>query len=64
LFINDLIICIKDVGKGVKMNNANISILCVDAVVLVAENENDWCGRNSVFINPTKSNISVSGRNP
>ena len=68
MVINDLALCIKSLGKGVNIDNENVSILMyADDIVLIAENEedlqymlnelNNWCNVNSMTINFTKSNI-------
>ncbi len=68
LFINDLAVCIKALGKGVNINNELVSILMyADDIVLIAENEGDlqgmldllhhWCNINNMTVNCSKSNI-------
>ena len=68
LFIDDLALRIKSLGKGVSIDNDVLSILLyADDIALVAENAadlqlmldclNEWCGRNSMSINPSKSNV-------
>ena len=68
LFINDLALRIKSLGRGVSIDDENVSILMyADDIVLIAENEedlqhmlnelNNWCDINSMTINLTKSNI-------
>ncbi|MES9880789.1 MAG: reverse transcriptase family protein [Sedimenticola sp.] len=74
LYINDLSLKIRALGKGVRIDDDIVSILLfADDVVLIAESEadlqamlnelGDWCVRNAMNINPTKSNI-VQFRNP
>ena len=42
LFINDLALRIKSLGKGVNIDNETVSILMyADDIVLIAENEDD-----------------------
>lgn len=68
LFVNDLTLRIKSLGKGVYINDEHISLLLyADDLVLIAENEEDlqhmlhelgdWCSANSMHINTTKSNV-------
>ena len=68
LFINDLALRIKSLGKGVNIDNENVSILMyADDILLMAENEedlqhmlnelNNCCNNNSMTIKITKSNI-------
>ena len=68
LFINDLALRIKSLGKGVPVDDELLSILLyADDIVLVAENAsdlqlmldclNEWCGHNSMSINASKSNV-------
>ena len=68
LFIDDLAVQLQAVGKGIVINDEAISILLyADDVVLLAENEDDlqhmlnilsqWCNRNNMIVNCSKSNI-------
>ena len=68
LFINDLALRIKALGKGIDIAQENVSILLyADDIVLLSENENDlqfmlnelcvWCNLNNMAINVNKSNI-------
>ena len=68
LFVNDLALRIKSLGKGVNIGNENVSILMyADDIILIAENEEDLqhmlyelknnCSVNSMIIKLTKSNI-------
>lgn len=68
LFINDLALQIKTLGKGVQIDNELISImLYADDVVLLAENSADlqimintlheWCNSNCMTVNSRKSNV-------
>jgi hypothetical protein len=68
LFLNDLSVQIKAVGKGVLIEDEPVCILCyADDLVLIAENEQDlqcmldvlsqWCTSNSMVVNANKSNI-------
>ena len=68
LFINDLALRIKSLGRGICIDDENISILMyADDIVLIAKNEenlqhmlnelHNWCSVNSMTINCTKSNI-------
>lgn len=68
LYINDLAIYIRSVGKGVLCNDDIISILLyADDLVLLAETQhdlqcllnalNDWCKRNDMTVNIDKSNV-------
>ncbi|XP_052256259.1 uncharacterized protein LOC127861632 isoform X1 [Dreissena polymorpha] len=68
LFLNDLSVQIKAVGKGVLIEDELVCILCyADDLVLIAENEQDlqcmldvlsqWCTSNSMVVNANKSNI-------
>ena len=68
LFINDIALRIKSLGKGICIDNENVSILMyADDIVLIAENDEElqhmlnelknWCNVNSMTINFTKSNI-------
>ena len=68
LYINDLVLKINALGKGIKIDDESVSILLyADDVVLLAENEtdlksmlnvlDDWCNTNKLSINPSKSNI-------
>ena len=42
LYINDLAICIKSLGKGIDIDNEKVCILLyADDIVLMADNEND-----------------------
>ena len=68
LFINDLALQIKSLGKGVQIDNELISImLYADDVVLLAENSAElqvmintlyeWCNLNCMTVNSRKSNV-------
>ena len=68
LYINDLALRIKALGKGIDINRENVSILLyADDIVLLSENEdnlqfmlnelNSWCAINNMSINCSKSNI-------
>ena len=68
LFINDLALRIKSLGKGVLVEDDLISILLyADDIVLIAESAADlqlmlnclseWCGSNSMLVNASKSNV-------
>ncbi len=68
MFINDLAMNIKALGKGIELENELESILLyADDIVLLAANEADlqfmldmlheWCDRNSMVLNCSKSNI-------
>lgn len=68
LFINDIAVTIKAAGKGIDIENEIVCILLyADDIVLLAENEEDlqfilnilhnWCERNNMFVNPSKSNV-------
>ncbi len=68
MFVNDLALRIKSLGKGVCINDEHISLLLyADDLVLIAENEDDlqhmlnelscWCSANSMHINTAKSNV-------
>ena len=65
---NDLAVMLKDLRKGVKIDNERVCILLyADDIVLIAENECDlhdmltmlstWCLRNGMSINASKSNV-------
>ena len=62
LFMNDLAIMLKNMHKGIEIDDENICILLyADDIVLIAKNENDlqdmltmlntWCVRNEMGIN-------------
>ena len=68
LFINDLALQVKALGKGVPVDDQLISILLyADDVVLIGGNAhdlqcmldilNDWCGANRISVNASKSNV-------
>ena len=68
LFINDLALRIKALGKGVHVDDQHVSILLyADDVVLMADNAqdlqnmldllNDWCLANKMSVNASKSNV-------
>ena len=68
LFINDLAVRIKALGKGVCLDSDIVSILLyADDIVLIAETAEDlhlmlnclnvWCSANCWSVNPSKSNI-------
>ena len=68
LFINDLALRIKLLGKGVSVEDNLISILLyADDTVLISENASDlqlmltclieWCCSNSMSVNTSKSNV-------
>jgi len=68
IYINDLAVALKGLGKGVKTGEDIISVLLyADDLVLLAETESDlqllldalnyWCGRNCMLINKDKSKV-------
>ena len=68
LFINDLALRIKALGKGVHVGDQHVSILLyVEDVVLMADNAqdlqsmldllNDWCLANKMSVNASKRNV-------
>jgi len=68
IFINDLALQIKALGKGVSVGDENVGILLyADDIVLVANSEeelqemldtlNEWCASNRLQVNTSKSNI-------
>ena len=68
IFINDLAVMLKELHKGVKIDNERVCILLyADDIVLIAENESDlqdmltmlstWCIKNGMCINASKSNV-------
>ena len=68
LFVNDLALRIKSLGKGVSIDDELISILLyADDIVLMAESAsdlqlmldclNEWCSSNSMMVNASKSNV-------
>jgi len=68
LFINDLALKLKAVGKGITIGNENVcTLLYADDIVLVAETEedlqsmlnilNEWCGEKKMVVNCAKSQI-------
>ncbi len=68
LYINDLAFKIKELNKGITLNNENVSLLMyADDIVLISENERDlqlmldtleeWCQTWDVVINEQKSKI-------
>ena len=68
LFINDLAVYLKSLNIGVQLGDEKICILIyADDIVLLADNEqnlqvmlntlNEWCNRNDLSINVSKSNI-------
>ena len=68
LFINDLAVCIKALGKGVCLDGDIVSILLyADDIVLIAETAedlqlmlnclNEWCSANCMSVNASKSNV-------
>ena len=68
LFINDLALHIKSLGKGTDIDNERVCILLyADDLVLLSENEKDlqfmldalrgWCKNNNMYVNDKKSNI-------
>ena len=68
LFINDLALKIKSLGKGVDIDNERLCLLLyADDIVLIADNAEDlqalintlyeWCYINCMSVNPKKSNV-------
>ena len=68
LFINDLAVRIKALGKGVCLDGDIVSILLyADDIVLIAETAedlqlmlnclNEWCSANCISVNASKSNV-------
>ena len=68
LFINDLALKIKSLGKGVDIDNERVCLLLyADDIVLIADNAEDlqalintlyeWCNINCMSVNPKKSNV-------
>ena len=68
LFINDIALKVKALGKGVPVNDQLVSILMyADDVVLIVETEhdlqcmldllNEWCATNKMSVNDAKSNV-------
>ena len=68
IFINDLAVYLKSLNIGIQIDDDNVCILLyADDIVLLADNEqnlqtllnslNDWCSRNDMIINVSKSNI-------
>ncbi len=68
IFINDLVLEIKDLSLGIPVHNMLISILFyADDIVLLTETEpklqtmlnklNEWCSKWKMSINETKTNV-------
>ena len=68
LYINDLIICVKDLGLGVKIDGTNVSMLCyADDIVLISDPAvklqtmldtlNEWCNTWKMDINTDKTKV-------
>ena len=68
LFVNDLALHIKSLGKGIDIDNERVCILLyADDLVLLSENEKDlqfmldafhgWCKNNNMYVTDKKSNI-------
>ncbi|MES9880125.1 MAG: reverse transcriptase family protein [Sedimenticola sp.] len=69
LFINDLVVHINALDKGIDIGNDErvCILLYADDIVLIAETEDDlqtmlsvlgtWCTENRLQVNPTKSNV-------
>ena len=68
LFIDDFALSVKDLGKGLDIENEKLCILLyADDIVLLADNEldlqsmldllNSWCKKNKMSVNYEKSQI-------
>ena len=68
LYINDLALYLKSLGKGIKCDGDKVCILLyADDIVLLADTEqdlqfmlnalHDWCASNDIVINVRKSNV-------
>ena len=68
IFINDVAVRIKALGKGVMIDEDLVCILMyADDIVLISENAedlqlmlnclNEWCGANAMSVNASKSNV-------